>query len=124
MIKATTKTYESINSGKYIHNSSFLNLFPILNDNGQYVYNIFRPYVMNDTILNDRNFEYTVLRNGEWWENIAYDYYSNPDLWWLLCLANNVVNPFEEIDEGGSVYMLKSQFLNLLYSDMEKVRNL
>jgi len=124
MIKETTKTYESVNSGKYLSGTSFLKLFPILSDNGVNVYNLFRPYVLNETIFNNRNFDPTVLSNGEWWENIAYDYYGTAELWWLMCLANKVVNPFEEIDEGDVVYQLKSNFLNMLGSDMERVRSL
>jgi hypothetical protein len=124
MIKTTVKKYEDVHIGKYLHKSSFLNLFPILSDSGEYVYNIFRPYMTSETIFNDRNFEYTVLANGEWWENVAYDYYGNVNLWWLLCMVNDIVNPFEEIDEGNAVYQLKSNFLNMLYSDIEKIRNL
>jgi hypothetical protein len=124
MIKTTTKKYEDINRGKYLDRSSFLRLLPILDDNGEHVYNIFRPYVPNEAIFNDRNFDYTTLSNGEWWENIAYDYYANENLWWVLCVTNKVVNPFEEINEGDIVYELKSNFLNILYTDVEKVRNL
>ena len=101
-----------------------MKLFPILNDNGEHVYNIFRPYIPNKTIFTDRNFDYTILSNGEWWENIAYDYYNNENLWWVLCITNKIVNPFEEINETDIVYELKQNFLNILYSDIEKIRNL
>lgn len=124
MIKTTNKEYEDINSSKYLSRSSFLKLFPILNDNGEHVYNIFRPYIPNKTIFTDRNFDYTILSNGEWWENIAYDYYNNENLWWVLCITNKIVNPFEEINETDIVYELKQNFLNILYSDIEKIRNL
>jgi len=124
MIKPTTKKYEDINKDKYLSSSSMLKLFPILNNENEYVYNIFRPYIVSDTIFNDKNFDTTTLSNCEWWENIAYDYYRDERLWWVLGITNKITNPFEEISDGDKIYELKSNFLNLLRSDIEKVRNL
>lgn len=32
------------------------------------------------------------------WHTLAHRYYENPKLWWIICRANNVKNPFEYPD--------------------------
>lgn len=31
---------------------------------------------------------------------IAYKYYNNPLLWWVIAQANNIIDPFEELEIG------------------------
>jgi hypothetical protein len=124
MHKQTTKRYDDLKR-KALPQSSMLALFPLLKDeNGEYCYNIFRPYILNDDIFADKNMDMTTLMYNEWWENIGYDYYGFAESWWMVALTNGIVNPFEEIDPAQNVYMLKSQYLPLLYRDMQKIRNL
>lgn len=125
MIKPTKKTYEDINANRKLKQSSMLTLFPLLiNENGEYVYNILRPFIVNDIVFEDKNLDSTVLMYNEWWENISYDQYGFPEGWWMVALTNGVVNPFEEIDPGQTIYMLKSQYLNILYTDIQNIRKL
>jgi hypothetical protein len=124
MIKPTTKKYEDINKGNYLSDSSMLRLFPILNNEEEYVYNIFRPYIVREDIFNDKNFDIITLSTCNWWENIAYSYYYDAKLWWVLAITNKITNPFEEISDGDKVYELKRNFISVLKADVEKVRHL
>lgn len=38
---------------------------------------------------------------------ISYMKYGREDLWWVICLANGIINPFEEIKEGTIILLPK-----------------
>lgn len=43
--------------------------------------------------------QHTVLE-GETLQNIAYRYYGDSGLWYRIALANNILNPFAELEHG------------------------
>lgn len=43
--------------------------------------------------------QHTVLE-GETLQNIAFRYYGDSGLWYLISEANNILNPFEELTDG------------------------
>lgn len=106
----TDKTFEDI-TGLILSTPSFLNLLPIeLDENGDYILNIFRFYSIYDSIKNDVVYFNTYEADeDDWWENIAYDVYNNVDLWWVTCMMNDVINPFEEIEPGKNLKILKTE---------------
>ena len=34
---------------------------------------------------------------------ISNSIYNTPDLWWLICAANNIIDPFEELISGKKI---------------------
>jgi nucleoid-associated protein YgaU len=34
------------------------------------------------------------------WYRLAHNYYDNAKLWWIICRANNIKNPFDTVDSG------------------------
>jgi len=34
---------------------------------------------------------------------ISNSIYKTPDLWWLICAANNIIDPFEELTSGKKI---------------------
>jgi hypothetical protein len=44
--------------------------------------------------------------------------------WWIACLSNEVLNPFEEIDKGLSIEMLSGDYIPYIQRDMEVIFNL
>lgn len=51
-------------------------------------------YVFKDIPISESDV-YVVIDSG--WQNridlIAYEFYKNPDLWWVIAMANNITNP-------------------------------
>lgn len=123
--KTTNKTFYD-ETGEKLKNTSQLKLFNILKDtNNDKFMNIFRSFSLNDSILADAvTFDTYEVSNDEWWENISYEYYGTPDLWWVIALMNNVVNPFEELEEGDNIKLLREQYLYVLFSDIEGIADL
>lgn len=103
---------------------SFIRLFNILLDDDQETkfMNIFRSYLYNEGIGSDVSFfnSYEVS-NGEFWDNISYNLYGTPFLWWVIALLNNVTNPFEELEDGQQLIVLRDDYIYNLTSDLEKI---
>lgn len=103
---------------------SFLRLFNTLLDEDRETkfLNIFRSYIISDDILSDVSFFETYeVSNGEYWDNVSYNLYNTPYLWWVIALLNNVANPFEELEDGDQLNVLRDDYVFQLTSDLEKI---
>lgn len=120
----TTKTFnELVTADIDIRSTSQIKLFNILRDHDTVTrfMNIWRSFKLNDEIQEDVLYydTYEVADGNEWWENISYDYYGTPYLWWIVALMNNVINPFEEIQAGDFIKVLRKDYLYTLFKDIE-----
>ena len=107
-----------------LSNSSQLKLFSILDDvsNNTYYLNIFRSYITNVSSLNNNSFyELYEVDNEDFLDNISFKFYNTPQLWWVICIVNNITNPFEEIYPGKVLRILKSSYI---YNILKEVRNI
>lgn len=103
---------------------SFLRLFNTLLDNDRETkfLNIFRSYVSNEDVFRDvAFFETYEVSNGEYWDNVSYNLYATPYLWWVIALLNNIVNPFEELEDGDQLNVLRDEYVYQLTTDLEKI---
>lgn len=113
-------------TGEDLSNVSQLKLFNILQDeNGTRLQNIWRSYSLNDDVTGQTVFYDTYeMEDEDWWENISYQYYETPSLWWILCIMNNVQNPFEELEPGQETKILKGAYIYQLIKEMEIISEL
>lgn len=120
-----SESFEEI-TGQDLSNVSQLKLFNILQDeNGEKLQNIWRSYSLNEEVTEETIFYNTYeMQDDEWWENIAYTFYETPNLWWVLCIMNNVQNPFEEINPGDETKILRANYLYQLIKEMEIISEL
>ena len=103
---------------------SFLRLFNVLLDEDRETkfLNIFRSYIANEDVFTDvAFFETYEVSNGEYWDNVSFNLYQTPYLWWVIALLNNIVNPFEEIENGDQLNVLRDEYVYTLTSDLEKI---
>lgn len=105
---------------------SFLRLFNILLDNDRETkfLNIFRSYLIDEDILSNVSFfETYTVSNGEHWDNVSYNIYGTGFLWWVIALLNNdsIINPFEDLEDGQQLKVLREDYIYQLLSDLEKV---
>jgi hypothetical protein len=113
-------------TGSSLPITSRLRMFNILKDtDGTRFTNIFRSFIVdNDIKDNDDYYTLHLAIVDEWWDNVSFRYYGAPDLWWVLCLMNNVINPFEDIEEGQQIKVLKEQYLYILFNDIGNLSEL
>jgi len=117
--------YEATNNR--LSNVSQLKIMNILKDlvDDTKFLNIFRSYSLNSSATADAVFyDLYSVDNDDWWDNISFKFYGNPNLWWLVTIMNNTVNPFEELVEGTEIKVLRKQYLYNVLADMENISNL
>lgn len=128
MASTTTRierTFSEI-TGHEIKPTSQLRLFNILLDTDRETefFNIMKSLKINDDALTDISFFDTYETEGErevWWDNISFEIYGTPNLWWIIPLFNDVVNPFEEIEEGQNLKVLKQIYIYQIFKDIEAI---
>jgi len=120
-----TQTFFEL-TGHNVLNTSQIRLFDILLDEDRITrfMNIFKSVNVNSDILTDVSLFQTYEVEGEreaWWDNISYDIYGTPNLWWVVALFNTVTNPFEELEEGTNLKVLKPEYLYVLFKDVDAI---
>ena len=125
MLYKTDKSYKEA-SGERLDNVSFLNLFDVLFDTEQdeYVLNIFKNFVINEKMQNAENSNKYYVDNDDFWENISYNHYDNEKLWWTIALNNEIYNPFEELDEGKELKVIKMMYILELLKNFKNMSEL
>ena len=72
---------------------NYENLFNVYGtSDGDYFYNILRKVNIPEDIDKGYYTDY-VVKPGDTWTLLAYNFYTDVKLWWIICLANNVRNP-------------------------------
>jgi hypothetical protein len=124
-LKKIDKTYYE-ETGRRLANVSQLKLFSMLQDiDFNKFLNIWRNFTISEksisSILHHDTYE---VQNDDWWDNISFKYYGTPNLWWLVALMNNVINPFEELEVGSHIKILKNKYLYQLLKEIRGVSEL
>ena len=120
-----TTFYKSTNQRLSIISS--LKLYPIFLDNDRVTkfLNLFRSYRLNEDVISDVVFyDSYEVSNNEYWDDIAFNMYGISQLWWVVALINNIVNPFEELEVGQSLKVLKEDYIYVLMNDLEQLSEL
>jgi len=120
--KRITEDFYEITNHR-LSNVSFLKLFNILqDDDGNNFLNIFRSFSINEDVMLDiMNFITYETEEDEFSENIAYTIYQNVNLWWIIFLSNNIINPFEELGPGQNIKVLRESFIPLIIREIRDI---
>lgn len=113
--------------------NSFVNLFPsFVYDKDQVaersldIWNSYRLRVLRRS-GNDTAFVFHSLRESDTYPNLAFEYYGDQKLWWLVPLVNDVEDPFTYLDqvlqqEEPIIKMLKSEFVGNIVFEITNAR--
>jgi hypothetical protein len=105
-----------------ISNSSFKfeNFFNIYEtDSGYRFFNLLK----NISVIpsNNSEIEEEYITDGtDTWYSVSYKLYGTLNLWWLICLYNNTINPFEPIKSKTILKVLKSEYVGLVLTEIKK----
>ena len=74
---------------------SYFSKFPLVLRDKEYVVDITRRAKLSDSIANTNYLPYTI-KEGMRPEDVAYLYYGDAELAWLVLLANNILDPYTQ----------------------------
>lgn len=121
------KTYYQIKNKK-LSNLSMLKLYNILKDTDDrnYFMNIFRSFDVNEEASRNVLYysTYEVSDEDIFLDNISYKIYKTPHLWWVIALINNIQNPFEDLNVGDNIKVLKNEYISQVLKDVETIGSL
>lgn len=86
---------------------------------GQYFYNILQSLALPDKINNDFIYYMQVTASIPW-SVISYNAYKTTELWWLICLINNIINPIKAPSDGTLIKVIKPQYVMKIISEITR----
>lgn len=93
---------------------NYENLFNVYEDSdGLFFYNINRTVNLPDKISAFYKEEY-VTEHGDTWTNLAYRFYNDVKLWWIICLTNGIMNPCEFPKPGTILSILNNDVVKTI----------
>ena len=68
------------------------NIFKVAKSDKFFFYNIIKKITIPEDLQSDIYYELRINSNKPW-TTLSHDVYGTQDLWWLICLVNNIFNP-------------------------------
>jgi len=76
------------------------NIFKVYQDEGDlYFYNLLQTIHFPQNLPDSYFVQYDVTY-GDTWPYISYKVYGDIRLWWVITLANNIINPTQQLEPG------------------------
>lgn len=107
--------------------SSNLRLYNVLEDTEDKTIflNVFRSYTVSDDVYNNESlFDYYTVQYDDWLDNISNIHYRTPYLWWIIAIFNDMVNPYEELNEGDVIRVLKYNNIYSIFDNITEIESL
>lgn len=89
------------------------NLFKVYKIDDYYIYNIINTLKLDDDIDPEFYYIYTVKRPMAW-TIVSYENYNTIDLWWLICIMNDIMNPVQFAESGTELKVLRPEYVRIV----------
>ncbi len=102
-----------------LNDYSFENIFNMYKDDGIfYAYNIIKTVKIPPDLHNDV-FDYIQITGDIPWTTISFNEYGTIRLWWLLCVANKILNPVKLPEPGTVIKVIRPQYVRYILDEMK-----
>lgn len=99
------------NTKHKLSDANYENIFNVYSDeNGYYYYNLLRTVNFPEELENNTYAIYETQFNDTWL-SLAWKFYSNVKLWWIICAVNNIYNPFVKLQPGTKIKILNTDIV-------------
>lgn len=95
------------------------NLFKVYNIDGYNVYNIISGLNFDKDIDKDYYYEWEVNRPIPW-TIISYIHYETIELWWLICIFNEIQNPVKYPETGSVLKIFKPEYVRRIVDQIKE----
>jgi hypothetical protein len=111
----------SIADLKNLDLTRYENIFKIYNtgEKNYFYYNINKKISIPDN-FDERLFYHIVLPSGLPLTTLSYNAYGTMDLWWLILILNEIINPIKDIPEGKKIRLLKPEYIEQILDSIER----
>lgn len=103
--------------GYEITNENYENIFNVYEDDGRYFYNLTRT-INFPTELDPTVYTFHETLPDEHYTTISYNYYGTTKLWWVICGANQIINPTYPPYQGRILKIIKPEYINQILGSL------
>ena len=119
MITDLQHTRNNIGELTPIDDTRYENIFKMARSDKYYFYNIIKKVSLPNDLNPEIFYEVTITANMPW-TTFSHQVYGNQNLWWLICLANNIQNPINNPTPGKEYTVIKPTFVSRILSEINK----
>lgn len=98
-----------------LNNYDMANIFNAYEDEGIQFFNLYNTISL-DVDIDPTLYTTHYYSSTDDWYSLANRYYNNPKLWWVILIANQIVNPFDELQAGTQIKIPKTTLLSDIIS--------
>ena len=102
--------------------SNLENIFNVYQEDNvdeKYFYNLLRTVNIPED-LDGQYYDLYTVKTGDIWPNLAWKFYKNVDLWWLICVTNQVQNATEAPKAGKNIKIIKSVYVTEILNQLSE----
>lgn len=103
-----------------LKNLRYENIFRVYkNKDNNYYYNLLQSIFLPEK-LNEDLIYYQSVNSKTPWTLISFNAYKTIELWWLICLTNQVFNPIKFPDRGTILKIIKPQYVPNILNEVKQ----
>lgn len=105
-----------------LNNFRYENIFKMYKEDNKFYYNITKKITLL-TNLDPSQFLYYPVKKRMPWTMVSFNIYQTIELWWLLCLVNNIQNPVDQPKSGTIIKALRPDLVTTVLNDLKAQLN-
>jgi|TARA_R100000008_G_scaffold73905_1_gene52482 hypothetical protein len=98
------------------------NIFKVAKSDKFFFYNIIKKITIPEDLQSDIYYELRINSNKPW-TTLSHDVYGTQDLWWLICLVNNIFNPIDNPELGAVYKIIRPDYVNPILAEIKRLTN-
>lgn len=105
-----------------ISDNRYENIFPVnqTSINGYHFYNIIKSIRFDPSDLDPAlYFKFNVNRRAPY-TALSHSLYGSIDLWWLICIINDIDNPIKFLEPGTTIKVIRKQYVSTVIDTIKK----
>ena len=104
----------------FIQDVRYENIFKLAKSDKFFFYNIIKKITIPKDIQSEIFYEIRINSNKPW-TTLSNDIYGTQDLWWLICLLNEVYNPINNPKLGSIYKIIKPDFVSTILKEIKRI---
>ena len=98
------------------------NIFKLAKSDKFFFFNIIKKLSIPDDIQSEVYIEMRV-NSKQPWTTLSNTIYGNQNLWWLICLVNNIFNPIDNPELGAVYKIIRPDYVNPILAEIKRLTN-